>query len=342
MLKVRIKSHGFTLVELLVVIAILGVLVSLLLPAVQAAREAARRMQCSNNLKQIGLATLNYESAMRRLPPGVTVNYDSPNVNNNLGWGVHGRILPYLEQSSLGSQINLSAGWDFQMVIDGIGVPAFSCPSDVKGSIIRDPGPSNGLARPKLVPTSYGFNYGPWFVYNPASGQRGNGLFFPNSFLRMSEITDGTSGTLLASDVKAWTPYYRNGGPSNTTIPNTASAVASMATVGTSFKDTGHTEWPDGRVHHTGFTTTLAPNTKVLVVVGGVELDIDYNSWQEGLNGRTGLPTYAAITSRSYHTGLVNSVYADGSVRATANSVELPVWRAMSTPNGSEVIGGVD
>ncbi len=334
----RFSRNGFTLVELLVVIAIIGVLVGLLLPAVQAAREAARRMQCSNNLKQIGLAIQNYESATRRLPPGVAIDYDLANLSNNLGWGVHGRILPYLEQESLGKQIDLVTGWDFQMVIDRVGVSVYVCPSDINGGRIRDPGPSGGRPRPKLVPTSYGFNYGPWFIYDPTTNQRGHGVFFPNSFLKMSEISDGLSQTLLAADVKSWAPYYRNGGPSVTTIPNNAAELIAIATSGTSFRDTGHTEWPDGRVHHTGFTTTLPPNTFVPVTVNGKILDVDYNSWQEGLQGRNGRPTYASITSRSYHSSLVMVALVDGSVRSFSNSVELAVWRGMSTPNASESI----
>jgi prepilin-type N-terminal cleavage/methylation domain-containing protein len=332
-----IHPFAFTLVELLVVIAIIGMLVGLLLPAVQASREAARRMQCSNNLKQIGLATLNYESAHRRLPPGVALKIDSPNINNNLGWGVHGRILPFLEQQSLGNQINLITGWDFQMVIDNIVISTYQCPSDTNASRIRDPGPSGGSPRPRLAPTSYGFNYGPWFIYNPVTGQRGDGVFYPNSFLRLAQCTDGTSSTLLAADVKSWTGYYRNGGPSSTNIPNTAAEVLAISAAG-SFRDTGHTEWPDGRVHHTGFTATLTPNTSVLKVVSGITYDIDYNSWQEGLNGRQGSPTYAAITARSFHAGVVNAASMDGSVRAFANSIDLATWRGLSTPGGGEIV----
>jgi len=116
----RIRRIGFTLVELLVVIAILGILVGLLLPTVQAAREAACRMSCSNNIKQIGLAMLNYESATKRIPPSACV---IRTVATNTSWSIHGRLLPHLEQSNLASQVNLSINWDRQPILNRLFVP---------------------------------------------------------------------------------------------------------------------------------------------------------------------------------------------------------------------------
>jgi hypothetical protein len=142
----------------------------------------------------------------------------------------------------------------------------------------------------------------------------------------------------LASEVKAWQPYYRNGGSPPASPPDTPQQLVAIATAGTSFRDTGHTEWPDGRVHHTGFTTTFTPNTRVPATVGGKVLDIDYNSWQEGLLGTSGRPTMASIGSRSYHAGLVQSTYLDGSVRSQANGIDRTVWRALSTYAGAEVV----
>ena len=142
----------------------------------------------------------------------------------------------------------------------------------------------------------------------------------------------------MVSEVRAWTNYLRNGGPSTVVIPNTVEQAAAIAASGGEFKNTGHTEWPDGRVHHTGFTAALAPNSFVPYNKDGDTIDVDYNSWQEGKNGSAGKPTYAIITSRSYHAGLVQSAMVDGSVRAVSDDVDLLVWRAAATRAGKEVM----
>ncbi|MEM8733721.1 MAG: DUF1559 domain-containing protein [Planctomycetota bacterium] len=330
----RSTQLGFTLVELLVVIAIIGILVGLLLPAVQAAREAARRMSCQNNMKQLSLACLNYESAYKRLPPSTVIDFRLANATNNGSWGVHGRILPFLEQANLYNQVDLSVGWDFQSVISGLRITVYSCPSDAKANESRDP----GRGRPILYPTTYGFNFGRYFVYNPQTRKGGDGLFFPNSFLKLGAVTDGTSNTILAAEVKAWTPYQRNGGPSSTTIPSTQIEAEAIVASGGQFKNTGHTEWPDGRVHHTGFTSAMPPNAIVTYSDGTITYpQMDFNSWQEGKNGAQGPPSYAMITSRSYHTGVVNVTLADGSVQTISENIDLATWRAYSTRSGGEV-----
>jgi hypothetical protein len=108
---------------------------------------------------------------------------------------------------------------------------------------------------------------------------------------------------------------------------------------GAQFKNTGHTEWPDGRVHHTGITTTLPPNSKVTYSSGGNLYDeMDYNSWQEGKNGNAGNPSYAIITSRSFHTGIVHVLLLDGSTRPVSENLDLSIWRALGTRSGGEVI----
>lgn len=328
------KQNAFTLVELLVVIAIIGILVGLLLPAVQAAREAARRMQCSNNLKQIGLALHNYESANKRFPPSATVDWTVTVTGNNGSWGVHGRILPYLEQANLYNVVDLTTAWDFQMPIHNLQIPTYHCASDPRSSEVR----VFGANRPNLYPTNYGFNLGTWLVINPTTRRGGDGVFFPNSFLRIAECVDGTSNTLFASEVRAWTPYTRNSGPSTTFIPNTPAEAEVIVASGNDFKNTGHTEWPDGRVHHTGFTATLVPNSNVKYTHAGVLYQhADYNSWQEGRNGGAGSPTYAIITARSFHPSAVNAAMVDGSVHSISDSIDLQTWRALATRAGGEI-----
>ena len=141
---------GFTLVELLVVIAIIGILVGLLLPAVQAAREAARRMQCSNNLKQLGLAILNYESAIKRLPPGGLHLRDGFGADSSsTSWGPNWltMLLPYVEQASLFNQYDRTALFARNSpLVVGTKVPTYACPSDSQELPFDGAGSFNGVA----------------------------------------------------------------------------------------------------------------------------------------------------------------------------------------------------
>lgn len=335
--------RAFSLVELLVVIAIIATLVGLLLPAVQGAREAARRMSCSSNLKQVALAVLSYESSKGRLPPSMIHRPGTVFANNNGSWGVHGRILSFIEESGAAVRINLEEAFDqgsnAASGVPTVRIPVFLCPSEANNQV-RTKG---GI--PFSHPHTYGFNAGTWFVYDPATGAGGDGVFFPNSHLRLGKVRDGLSKTLCAAEVKAFTPYLRNtadpgGTYPATTPPATASAVAVLAAGGDAKLGpetnscTGHTEWPDGRVHHTGFTATFPPNTRVPFVKDGREYDIDYNSRQEG-NSDT-IKTFAAITARSYHPGVVNVAHLDGSVHTVAESIDLTVWRSLSTRAGGD------
>ncbi|MEM9645076.1 MAG: DUF1559 domain-containing protein [Planctomycetota bacterium] len=331
----RRPHAAFTLVELLVVIAIIGILVGLLLPAVQQAREAARRIQCSNRLKQLALAYHNYQSAFRKFPPSAILDLSVTSTANNGSWGVHGRILPYLEQGNVYDKVDVTEAWDAQSAIDGLKIPTFACPSDPGSDVVR----TFSDGRPSLYPTTYGFNFGRWFVYDPETRKGGDGMFYPNSFLSFRDCLDGTTNTLLVSEVKAWTPYQRNGGPSTTTMPSTQEEAEAIIASGAQFKNTGHTEWPDGRVHHTGFTVALAPNSDAVLNHGNETFEqADFSSWQEGKNGSAGNPTYAIITSRSFHQGLVNVALVDGSVQSISESIDLDIWHAMGTRNQRDAV----
>lgn len=324
--------HAFTLVELLVVIAIIGILISLLLPAVQAARESARRVKCANNMHQLVLAVQNYESTYGTIPSGF--GYDS-SVPVPTVWSVHARLLPFLEQSTVHDQINFAASYDVATFTDGKKIktqkiPGYVCPSDANDV----PRMSGGVV--DHYPVSYGFNMGTWFVYDPVSGSGGDGVFVANGRFTFGSISDGLSATICAAEVKAFTPYFRNSGAATATPPTDPSQICAwggQAKMGPNLNDnTGHTEWVDTKAHQTGFTATFTPNTKVMCG----EYDVDFTNMQEGKDAT--VPTYAAVTARGYHAGgMVQVSMMDGSVRPVKNQVSLSVWRGMSTRGGREM-----
>ena len=335
------KNHrqAFTLIELLVVIAIIAILMALLLPAIQAAREAARRSSCTNNLKQIALAVHNYESTNRRFPPSLCWNGVVGNAGGH--WSALARVMPYLEEGNLYAHIDF--GLDYNLPLDPttgeklktVRLAPFLCPAEQNDTVRM-----NGAVKDNY-PLSYGVNNGIWKVYDPAAKQGGDGPFYLNAKVRPPHITDGLSNTLMLSEVKAYTPYYRNGGSAPTTPPASPSEICGLggeAKMGQSlYSNSGHTEWVDGKVHQTGFTATFTPNTKVLCTNGGKQYDVDYTSYREGTHLTNA--TYAAVTSRSHHVGIVNAAMMDGSVHSFSDTISLTVWRSLSTRTGREVVG---
>ena len=203
-------AGGFTLIELLVVIAVIGILVGLLLPAVQAARAAARRMSCENNMHQVILAVHNYESTTKRLPPA----WIEPATSSD-GWSAQARILPYIEAISIAESIDFRDGYGSSYVyqdgksikVSSLRVPPYLCPSETLDEIRTD-----SVGTPIHYPLNYACNAGPWFVYDPALDKTGPGCFLIDRDSRMRDITDGLANTLAFAEVKAWNPYYRDVG----------------------------------------------------------------------------------------------------------------------------------
>lgn len=331
---------AFTLVELLVVIAIVGVLVAMLLPAVQSAREAARRSQCTNNLKQIALATHNYESSMRRFPPNFCWNL----VPGNKGgaWSGFARVLPYLEGSTIYQFIDFGQAYSNILMPDGTKLMTRRIPELICATEINDIVKVDASNLPASYPVNYAWNLGPWFVFDPVKNKGGSGAFYPNGALSPKSFTDGLSHTLMLSEVKAFTGLIRNTPTAmSATPPSQPGDICSLggtAKVGPRPSDNGaHGEWVDGKSFETGFTTTFVPNSFVSCSSVGAQYDLDFISQSE--SGSTTIPTYSAITSRSYHVDGVNAAMMDGSVRTISNQIDIGLWRALSTRDGGEIVG---
>ena len=255
------QKSAFTLVELLVVIAIIGVLIALLLPAVQAAREAARRMSCANNIRQLALAMHNYESSRTKFPPGLMIG------KGQYRWAAVPRALPYLEQAGLAGRLDVSVDYHLigisgtiyadksaalssgEPLLKSTRIDMLICPSEIRDEVRID----SSTGTPRDYPTNYGVNYGIWKVHDPADPDGGVGAFTGNEGFGTRNFSDGLSNTLMLSEVKAWQPYFRDAGGA----PQLPATADDLPRDGSFKSETGHTEWVDGRVHQSGFTATF-------------------------------------------------------------------------------------
>jgi prepilin-type N-terminal cleavage/methylation domain-containing protein/prepilin-type processing-associated H-X9-DG protein len=366
------KRSAFTLIELLVVIAIIAVLISLLLPAVQSAREAARRAQCTNNLKQIGLAFMNYESANTCFSP-TTILVPTPagtvaSWAFQSSWSAFARSAPFLEQGSFYNAINFSLTYSKppNTTVAITPLPFLYCPSD-PGSHIDD----STLGGTGYATTSYGTCDGDWYVWSVNWGPPNSvspmnkSLFGPNYSRRIAMVTDGLSNTLMASEglighaqmrscmdsptvpsdpiTGTWSPTNVPT-PGGNSIQALVSVINSCGTPSGSAKaggPIGHTRWCNGGVYYSGFTTAMPPNPSVLAVSratgfsnAGQNVPMDWDSVDENDGG----PTYMSLAASSNHPSGVNAAFGDGSVRWVKSTVDPLVWRSLGTIAGGEIV----
>jgi len=320
------KHRGFTLIELLVVIAIIGVLVGLLLPAVQAAREAVRRTACANNIRQIAIAMQAHHDAHKKFPLGqITMNNWHIYTDGSEGSWVSGKarkkdrrmwmhlICPFMELTPVYDQImtavTLDAQWPWQLSIGSAQYPSFMCPSDPNRGKISyydqnryAKTQSRGFCGNYLACGSSG-SFGP-------TGGGGNldGLFFAKSAVKISEVTDGLSKTVMLAE--------------GVVVPDPLDNIDCRG------------GYFNANYGETLFSTQNQPNTSV-----GDGLGRFVRDWRP--KAPTGSNPYVQF-SRSYHSGGVNVAMADGSTRFVIDTVDATAWRAAGSRNGSESTGVLD
>ncbi len=296
----RIRATGFTLIELLVVIAIIAVLIALLLPAVQQAREAARRSSCVNNLKQLGLALQNYHDAHNTFPPGYVSNFDSSGNDTGPGWGWGAMILPAMDQGNIQSTITFTTPIESSQnsVARTTSITSWLCPSDSMKTtwttVTRD---SVGNIVSNICVVASANYVGVFGIAEP--GIDGEGVFFRNSNIGFRAITDGSSQTFL---------------------------------VGERSQKWCEASWVGAVTGAQLFPPTGSPAVPIVENASGMILGHTF----EGPPNAAGLECNCFS---SQHTGGGNFVFADGHVRFLSTTMDKATFKALSTRAGSETIG---
>ncbi|MFM7319871.1 MAG: DUF1559 domain-containing protein [Isosphaeraceae bacterium] len=311
------KIRAFTLIELLVVIAIIAVLISLLLPAVQSAREAARKAQCLNNMKQIGLGLHNYHEIHNTFPPGYVSFFrrdsgDEGTAEDDIGpgWGWASQILPQLEQRTIHNAINFSLTMTYAAneTAQLSRISSFLCPSDFTTNKVPVRDESNSTTIYTVGTSNYIGVYGVGEI-GEAPG-RGNGTFFRNSRVGINQMTDGSSNTFVVGERSHNLSY----------ATWTGRAIGGWLFTTASFEGGTNKFDPE-------------PEESFCMILGPIEL-----SEHDGMM-RT--PNYPAAHVEDYwsrHPGGVNFLFGDGSVRFIKNTINEHIYAALATRNGGEVI----
>ncbi|QVL31918.1 DUF1559 domain-containing protein [Telmatocola sphagniphila] len=325
---------GFTLIELLVVIAIIAILIGLLLPAVQKVREAAARMKCQNNLKQVGLALHNSESTYGQLP----VSYRPPSPLPRVSWTV--TILPNLEQGNLVNTYNTNLNWDAgtNLAITSIPVKIFQCPSSPNPTR-TDGDPTNNLWTPGVATSDYGasstvsplatgLSYNGislaglpgllWKVTNPADTRRG---------VKFAQATDGLSNTLMVVE-SAGRPIIYHGSQPFSTGSNPP----------TPFTNGGGWCRPASDIDFLPTNTSTFGWTNGVTGATAIGLTNGFPFGPSSPDATFG--TEGSGAPYAFHTGGINALYGDGSVHFLTNSIDIITYASLVTMNGGEIVTG--